>query len=72
MAKQRITFEVDSSRLFDAIQEMGGECGLLGQRLVEILLAPKAAGLRTQVGTAFYGVTLVGAELAPATTTTEA
>ena len=52
--KRRVTFEVDSSQLFDTLRAMKGDTGPLGARLVAALLAqPCTADL---IGMAVYGV----------------
>lgn len=56
--KRRVTFEVDTSRLFDALQKMGGDTEALGARIVSTLLAP--CSLAETLGMACYGVVEVG------------
>ena len=57
MAKIRVAFEVDQSQLFDTIQKMGGDCRMIGERIVGVLLSGEAPW-REQLGMAVYGITL--------------
>lgn len=55
-ATRNITLSVDTSRLFDALSDMGGDISPLGCRIVEALLAP--SGTRLKLGLGVYGITL--------------
>lgn len=57
MAKIRVAFEVDQSQLFDTIQKMGGDCSMIGERIVGVLLSGEAPW-REQLGMAVYGIQL--------------
>lgn len=57
MATRRITFEVDTSKLFDTLHAMEGNTEPLGTRLVASLLAEP--GFADLVGMAVYGVEVV-------------
>ncbi len=57
-APRKIVFEVDPTRLFDALSKMNGDTAPLGARLVETLLSPP--GFRVALGLAMYGITLAG------------
>lgn len=61
-----VTFTVDRSRLFDALQAMGGDTGPLGTRLVSALLGD--GGMINAIGLAAYGIEIapVSAALADA------
>ncbi len=61
MKRQRITFEVDVVKLFDAIAQMGGS-EMIGQRIVEQLLMDRT-GMVDRVGMAAYGVSVVAREV---------
>ena len=57
MAKIRVAFEVDTSELFDAISKLNGDCTMIGERIVGVLMTG-VAQWRDQVGMAAYGITL--------------
>lgn len=63
MAKRRVTFEVDTSELFDRLRDMRGDTGPLGERVVAALLSePGTAAL---IGMAFYGVQIIDEPKSP-------
>jgi len=51
----KVTFEVDATKLFDALHDMKGETAELGARVVAALLTGEA-GMIERIGMAFYGV----------------
>lgn len=53
-----VTLTVQSDVLFDTLNRMKGDTSALGQRLVEVLLAPENASAITQIGMSIYGVTI--------------
>lgn len=55
--KRRITLEVETGQFFDVVRKMNGNTNALGQRFIELLLAP--VGYVTSLGLAVYGVTVV-------------
>jgi len=61
MAKLRMTFEVDTTELFDRLHTMKGDTGPIGERIVGAMLTGEA-GFGQSVGMAVYGVTIVSAE----------
>lgn len=54
MTTRTVTFEVDTSMLFDMLQKMGGDTSELGARVVGALLA-ETGGLDA-IGMGVYGV----------------
>lgn len=56
MEKERFTFEVDRSQLFDAVAEVGDSGQAAGTRLIGVLLAGEA-DFFDHCGLAFYGIT---------------
>lgn len=56
MAVHDITIRVDSSELFDRLQDMKGDTTALGQRIVEALLTPDHVSFSGAIGMGVYGV----------------
>lgn len=55
--KRRVTFEVNTSELFDMLAKLEGNTDALGGRLVECLL--EDCGYFQDVGLALYGITII-------------
>lgn len=58
MAKRRVTIEVDTSKMFDALHANGGNAEWLGARLASALLAGDV-DLRDTLGLGIYGIGII-------------
>lgn len=67
MAKLRITFEIDSITLFDALKVMKGDTSALGARVVGVMMTGERPSMRDDIGMAAYGITVTNVEKAPGT-----
>lgn len=57
MAVIRVAFEVDTSKLFDAVADVQGDTGPIGARLVGVLMTGEAPWM-DQVAMEVYGIKL--------------
>lgn len=55
MPKLRLTFEVEPTKLFDAVARLKGDCNPIGRHIVGVLLTGEAS-FREAVGLELYGV----------------
>jgi hypothetical protein len=58
MSKIRLTFEVDTVKLFDTINKMQGDGSLLGNRIVACMLTGEVSTFDA-IGMGLYGVELI-------------
>jgi hypothetical protein len=61
MAQMRITFDVDTGKLFDSIAAMQGNWSPLVQRMAGVLMTGES-GFADAVGMAFYGIEVASAQ----------
>lgn len=64
MARLRITFDIDTERLFDTLSKMSSDHTAIGGRVVGVMLTGEA-GFKEKLGMAMYGVEHVKTENAP-------
>lgn len=65
MAKLRVTFDVDQTKLFDSLKEFGGDVGkVIPYSLISPLLTG-TAGFREMITLALFGIDFKGAETLP-------
>lgn len=55
MPKKVITIEVDQAKMFDAVAQMKGDFGPVGERLAGVLLAGESS-FSEAIGLAVYGI----------------